>query len=87
MFKIKNDFMYKCHNCGVGRTFSNFLKELIHSNSNEAHLAKPKLPILCNLGNDFIDLNVNELHELKALLPISSRLDKSVNKSNSNEEQ
>ena len=27
LFKIKNDFVYKCHNCGVGRTFSNFLKD------------------------------------------------------------
>ena len=27
MFKIKNDFVYKCHNCGVGRTLSNFLKD------------------------------------------------------------
>ena len=24
---MKNDFVYKCHNCGVGRTFSNFLKD------------------------------------------------------------
>ena len=24
----ENDLFYKCHNCGVGRTFSNFLKEL-----------------------------------------------------------
>ena len=27
MFKIKNDFVYKCHNCGVGRTLSNFIKD------------------------------------------------------------
>ena len=27
IFKIKNDFVYKCHNCGVGRTLSNFLKD------------------------------------------------------------
>ena len=27
LFKIKNDFVFKCHNCGVGRTFSNFLKD------------------------------------------------------------
>ena len=27
LFKIKNDFVYKCHNCGVGRTLSNFLKD------------------------------------------------------------
>ena len=27
MFKIKNNFVYKCHNCGVGRTLSNFLKD------------------------------------------------------------
>ena len=27
LFKVKNDFMYKCHNCGVGRTLSNFLKD------------------------------------------------------------
>ena len=24
----ENDLFYKCHNCGVGKTFSNFLKEL-----------------------------------------------------------
>ena len=27
LFKIKNDFVYKCHNCGMGRTFSNFIKD------------------------------------------------------------
>jgi predicted RNA-binding Zn-ribbon protein involved in translation (DUF1610 family) len=27
LFKIKNDFVYKCHNCGVGRTLSNFLRD------------------------------------------------------------
>ena len=27
LFKIKNDFVYKCNNCGVGRTLSNFLKD------------------------------------------------------------
>ena len=27
LFKVKNDFVYKCHNSGVGRTFSNFLKD------------------------------------------------------------
>ena len=27
MFKIKNDFVYKCHNCGMGRTLSNFIKD------------------------------------------------------------
>ena len=27
MFKIKNDFVYKCHNCGMGRTLANFLKD------------------------------------------------------------
>ena len=26
-FKIKNDFVYKCHNCGMGRTLANFLKD------------------------------------------------------------
>jgi transcription elongation factor Elf1 len=26
-FKMKNDFVFKCHNCGVGRTFTNFLKD------------------------------------------------------------
>ena len=26
-FKIKNDFVFKCHNCSVGRTFTNFLKD------------------------------------------------------------
>ena len=26
-FKIKNDFVFKCHNCGVGRTLTNFLKD------------------------------------------------------------
>ena len=27
LFKKKNDYVYKCHNCGVGRTLSNFLKD------------------------------------------------------------
>ena len=27
LFKIKADFVYKCHNCGVGRTLSNFIKD------------------------------------------------------------
>ena len=27
IFKIKNDYVYKCHNCGIGRTFTNFLKD------------------------------------------------------------
>ena len=27
LFKIKNDFVYKCHNCGMGRTLANFLKD------------------------------------------------------------
>lgn len=27
IFKVKNDFVYKCHNCGLGRTFTNFLKD------------------------------------------------------------
>ena len=27
LFKKKNDYVYKCHNCGVGRTFTNFLKD------------------------------------------------------------
>ena len=27
MFKIKNDFVFKCHNCGMGRTLANFLKD------------------------------------------------------------
>ena len=27
LFKKKNDFIYKCHNCGVGRTLANFLKD------------------------------------------------------------
>ena len=26
-FTVKNDLVYKCHNCGVGRSFSTFLKE------------------------------------------------------------
>lgn len=26
-FKKKNDIVFKCHNCGVGRTFTNFLKD------------------------------------------------------------
>jgi len=26
-FKVKSDFVFKCHNCGVGRTFTNFLKD------------------------------------------------------------
>lgn len=27
LFKKKNNTVYKCHNCGVGRTFTNFLKD------------------------------------------------------------
>lgn len=27
IFKVKNDYVFKCHNCGVGRTFTNFLKD------------------------------------------------------------
>ena len=27
LFKIKNNFTYKCHNCGVGRSLANFLKD------------------------------------------------------------
>jgi hypothetical protein len=27
LFKIKGDYVYKCHNCGIGRTLSNFLKD------------------------------------------------------------
>jgi len=27
IFKVKNDLVFKCHNCGVGRTFTNFLKD------------------------------------------------------------
>ncbi len=27
IFKVKNNYVYKCHNCGIGRTFTNFLKD------------------------------------------------------------
>mgnify|MGYP003337808618 FL=1 len=27
LFSMKNDLIFKCHNCGVGRTLSNFLKD------------------------------------------------------------
>ena len=27
LFKIKNNFTYKCHNCGVGRSLANFIKD------------------------------------------------------------
>ena len=27
LFQKKNDFIFKCHNCGVGRTLANFLKD------------------------------------------------------------
>ena len=27
LFKIKNNFTYKCHNCGIGRSLANFLKD------------------------------------------------------------
>lgn len=27
LFLVKNDYVYKCHNCGIGRTFTNFLKD------------------------------------------------------------
>lgn len=26
-YRKRNDYFYKCHNCGVGRTFTNFLKD------------------------------------------------------------
>ena len=26
-FRVKTDMVYKCHNCGVGRTLPNFLKD------------------------------------------------------------
>ena len=26
-YRKRNDFFYKCHNCGIGRTFTNFLKD------------------------------------------------------------
>jgi len=31
--KVKNEYIYKCHNCGVGRSFTNFLKD----NCNHLH--------------------------------------------------
>ena len=27
-FRVKGDMVYKCHNCGVGRTLTNFLKDI-----------------------------------------------------------
>lgn len=27
LYRVKNDFLFKCHNCGVGTTFVNFLKQ------------------------------------------------------------
>lgn len=27
LFRVKNDYVFKCHNCNVGRTFTNFLKD------------------------------------------------------------
>ena len=27
LFKIKNNFTYKCHNCGIGKSLANFLKD------------------------------------------------------------
>ena len=27
LFRMKNDYVFKCHNCGMGRTFTNFLKD------------------------------------------------------------
>ena len=27
IFRVKNDYVYKCHNCGVGKQFSTFLKD------------------------------------------------------------
>ncbi len=27
LFKVKNDFVFKCHNCGMGRTLANFIKD------------------------------------------------------------
>lgn len=28
LFKKKNDYVFKCHNCSVGRTFTNFIKDV-----------------------------------------------------------
>ena len=28
IYKLKNDHNYKCHNCGVSRTLTNFLKDM-----------------------------------------------------------
>ena len=28
IYKLKNDHNFKCHNCGVSRTFTNFLKDI-----------------------------------------------------------
>lgn len=28
LYQIKNDYNYKCHNCGVSRSFTNFLKDI-----------------------------------------------------------
>ena len=27
LFKVKNDFVFKCHNCGMGRSLANFIKD------------------------------------------------------------
>ena len=27
LFQVKNNYVYKCHNCGIGRSLSNFLKD------------------------------------------------------------
>ena len=27
LFKVKNDFVFKCHNCGMGRSLTNFIKD------------------------------------------------------------
>ena len=42
MFRKENTMIYKCHNCGVGASFKNFLKQVDSKISNEYILERYK---------------------------------------------
>ena len=42
VYRKKASFFYKCHNCGVGLTFNNFLKQIDHGLYTEYRVEKYK---------------------------------------------
>ena len=42
VYRKKNDLFYKCHNCGIGLTFNNFLKQINHGLHTEYLVEKYK---------------------------------------------